>query len=74
MVTLKLQTVRTMDVTADAGYEYKRQNTVEQDLAFTVVRESVHGSPLVAPVKPAEYSTLGKEIDLLAEERTRADL
>jgi hypothetical protein len=79
VVTLKLQTVRTVDVTADAGvsklpvlgilfsadasYEYKRQITVEQDLAFNVVRESVGGRSLVAPVKPADYSMLGKEID-----------
>jgi hypothetical protein len=79
VVTLKLQTVRTVDVTTDAGvsklpvlgilfsadasYEYKRQNTVEQDLAFIVLRESVGGHSLIAPVKPADYSTLGKEID-----------
>jgi hypothetical protein len=79
-VTLKLSTARAIDVTGDAGvsklpvfavlfsadasYEYKRQETVEQDLTFTIIRPTTkQGDPLTMVVPESAYSQLGKAIN-----------
>jgi hypothetical protein len=78
-VTLKLSTARAIDVTtgaaigklpvlsvlfsADASYESKHQETVEQDITFAIVRPTNGGDPPIVVVKPEAYSRLGKEIN-----------
>jgi hypothetical protein len=79
-VTLKLSTVKAIDITGDAGvakvpvfsilfsadasYEYKRQETVEQDITFNIVRPVLKGGdPVVVVVPPESYSELGKAIN-----------
>ncbi len=78
-VTLKLSTVKAIDVTgdvgvakfpvlsilfsADASYEYKRSEAVEQDITFNIMRPLLKGGdPVVVAVPPEHYSDLGKAI------------
>jgi hypothetical protein len=79
-VTLKLSTAKAIDVTAgaglsklpvlailfsaDASFEYKRQESAEQDITFAVIRPTNKNGvspPVVVP--PDQYSELGKLID-----------
>lgn len=79
-VTLKLSTARVTDVTvgagmsklpllgvlfsADASYESKHSETVEQDLTFAIIRPTTKaGDPLLVAVSPEKYSELGKAIN-----------
>lgn len=79
-VTLKLSTARVTDVTvgagvsklpllgvlfsADASYESKHSETVEQDLTFAIIRPTTKaGDPLLVAVPPEKYSELGKAIN-----------
>jgi hypothetical protein len=79
-VTLKLSTAHAIDVTtdvgvakvpvlsvlfsADASYESKRQETIEQDITFAVLRPlTKDGDPMIVAVPAGEYSELGKAID-----------
>jgi hypothetical protein len=79
-VTLKLSTAKAIDVTVDAGvaklpvlavlfsadvsYEYKRQETAEQDITFLILRPTKkNGDPLIVAVPPDKYSPLGQLIN-----------
>jgi hypothetical protein len=79
-VTVKLSTARAIDVTGDVGiaklpvlsvlfsadtsYEAKRQETVEQDITFAVLRpKNGQGDPLPVAVPESKYSQLGTEIN-----------
>jgi hypothetical protein len=79
-VTLKLSTAKAIDVTGDVGvaklpvlsvlfsddtsYEYKRQETAEQDITFAILRPTKpDGDPLIVAVPPDKYSPLGQLIN-----------
>jgi hypothetical protein len=79
-VTLKLSTAKAIDVTGDVGvaklpvlsvlfsadvsYEYKRQETAEQDVTFSILRPTKpNGDPLIVVVPAAQYSQLGQLIN-----------